>query len=46
MGKARWQGSLEAMHNVARKARNGKREDLLVTELTAENLSLKKGVLV
>ena len=50
------QGALEALHNEGRKARNGKREDLLMTEvnrmhtivveLTTENLSLKKGLLV
>ena len=50
------QGALEALHSGARKARNGKREDWLMTEvnrmraivveLSAENLTLKKGVLV
>ena len=50
------QGALEALRNGTRKAKNGKREELLltevnrlrtvVTELIAENLTLKKGVLV
>jgi len=50
------QGSLEALYNGARKARKGKREDwlmtevnrmrIIITELTAENLTLKKGLLV
>jgi len=50
------QGALEALRNGARKSRNGKREEWLVsevsrlravvTELIAENLTLKRGVLV
>ena len=50
------QGALEALRNGARKVRNGKREEWLVSEInrlrvvvaevTAENLTLKKGVLV
>jgi len=50
------QGALEALRNGARKTRNGKREEWLVSELnrlrvvvaelTAENLTLKRGVLV
>ena len=50
------QGALEALHNGARKVRNGKREEWLVSEInrlrvvvaevTAENLTLKRGVLV
>ncbi|MCL0103832.1 transposase [Dehalococcoidia bacterium] len=48
------QGALEALRNGARKARNGKREEQLlaeitrlravVAELTAENLTLKRGL--
>ena len=50
------QGSLEALRNGARKSKNGKREEWLVSEvnrlrvvvaeLITENLTLKKGVLV
>lgn len=50
------QGSLEALRNGARKSKNGKREEWLVSEvnrmravaaeLIAENLTLKRGVLV
>ena len=50
------QGALEALRNGARKLRNGKREEWLVSEInrlrvviaevTAENLTLKRGVLV
>ncbi|MFC1893804.1 transposase [Chloroflexota bacterium] len=50
------QGSLEALRNGAKKSKNGKREELLmsevnrlravVAELIAENLTLKRGVLV
>jgi transposase-like protein len=50
------QGALEALHNGARKTKNGKCEEWLVSEvnrlrtvvaeLIAENLTLKKGVLV
>ncbi|MCL0036431.1 transposase [Dehalococcoidia bacterium] len=48
------QGALEALRNGARKARNGKREEQLLAEiarlravmaeLTAENLTLKRGL--
>lgn len=50
------QGAVEALRNGARKSKNGKREAQLmsevnrmravVTELIAENLTLKRGVLV
>jgi transposase-like protein len=50
------QGALEALRNGARKVRNGKREEwlmseinrlrIVVAEVTAENLTLKRGVLV
>ena len=50
------QGALEALHNGTRKAKNGKREERLVSEVSrlravvaeiiAENLTLKRGVLV
>ena len=50
------QGALEALRNGARKSKNGKHEEWLmnevnrlravVAELIAENLTLKKGVLV
>ena len=50
------QGSLKALRDGARKVRNGKREEWLVSEInrlrivvaevTAENLTLKRGVLV
>jgi len=50
------QGALEALRNGARRTKNGKREEWLiaevnrlrvvVTEVTAENLILKRGVLV
>lgn len=50
------QAALEALRNGARKAKNGKREELLlsevnrlraaVAELTLENLTLKRGLLV
>ena len=50
------QGALEALRNGARGTKNGKREEWLiaevnrlrvvVTEVTAENLILKRGVLV
>jgi len=50
------QGALEALRNGSRKARNGKREELLISEVnrmravvaevTAENLTLKRGLLV
>ena len=50
------QGALEALRNGARKVRKGKREEWLVSEInrlrvviaevTAENLTLKRGILV
>ena len=50
------QGALEALRNGARRTKNGKREEWLiaevnrlrvvVTKVTAENLILKRGVLV
>jgi len=50
------QGALEALRNGARKVRNGKREEwlmseinrlrIVVAEVTAENLTLKRGALV
>ena len=50
------QGALETLRNGARKSKNGKREEWLmsevhrmhavVAELIAENLTLKRGVLV
>ena len=50
------QGALEALRNGARKSKNGRHEQWLVSELnrlrvvvaelTAENLTLKRGVLV
>jgi transposase len=50
------QGALEALRNGSRKAKNGKREELLrsevnllrtvVAELTTENLTLKRGILI
>ena len=50
------QGSLEALRNGARKSKNGKREEWLMSEINrlravvaeviAENLTLKRGVLV
>ena len=53
LGEVCRQGALEALRNGARKARNGKREEWLVsevsrlravvTELIAENLTLKGG---